>query len=320
MRQYLPAFCVPPNEILLGYWDRIEDRLFKIRNCLNIKGERVTLALFQPPIDPMLLVRAKAAGLSIEDIIGQQNEALPPYRFTFLVEKARQYTGTVQAFGNALLSALEKKDAEELSLLRSTHEQNLLKLQRSIKQQQIDDAQAQLAALQSQQQNAQNRIDYYNGLIQSGLNTWETVEQGFRHTGTALRSNEAAAASAWRGLLFLIPDSGSPFAMTYGGKELGASQETLGQWCASMAQFADSAAGSAGLEAGHQRRSEEWAAAAQARDRRIESNDQAGARRPDPAGDRAEGSRYPRHANRPGAGDPRLPQKPSSRMSSSTRS
>ena len=34
--------------------------------------------------------------------------------------------------------------------------------------------------------------------------------------------------------------------MTYGGKELGASQETLGQWCASMAQFADSAAGSAG--------------------------------------------------------------------------
>src|ERR1043166_3512896 len=88
------------------------DLLFKIRNCLNIKGERVTLALFQPPIDPMLLVRAKAAGLSIEDIVGQQNEALPPYRFTFLVEKARQYTGTVQALGNALLSALEKKEGE----------------------------------------------------------------------------------------------------------------------------------------------------------------------------------------------------------------
>jgi hypothetical protein len=134
----------------------------------------------------MLLVRAKAAGLSIEDIVGQQNEALPPYRFTFLVEKARQFTRTVQGFGSALLSALEKKDAEELSLLKSTHEQNLLKLQRSVKQQQIDDAKAQLAALQSQQQNVQNKIGYYNGLMQGGLSDWENMEQDMKRLSRQL--------------------------------------------------------------------------------------------------------------------------------------
>jgi hypothetical protein len=257
MRQYLPAFCIPANDNLLKYWDRIDDRLFKIRNCLNIHGQRITIPLFQPPIDPMLLVRAKAAGLSIEDIVGQQNEGLPPYRFTFLVEKARQYAGTVQAFGGALLSALEKKDAEELSLLRSTHEQNILKLQRAVKQQQIEEAQSQLAALQSQQQNVQNKIDYYNGLMQSGLNDSEQLEQALKLTASGLRLGEGELHLVG-GIVSLVAQVGSPFAMTYGGEELGASVAGFAQWYGSMAQCADQMASSAGLEAGFQRRTEEW--------------------------------------------------------------
>src|SRR5262245_32173431 len=31
-------FCVPRNDKLLGYWDTVADRLFKIRNSLNIQG------------------------------------------------------------------------------------------------------------------------------------------------------------------------------------------------------------------------------------------------------------------------------------------
>jgi hypothetical protein len=73
----------------------------------------------------------EAAGLSIEEVTGKLTEPHPPKRFRHQLEKARQYTGTVQALGSALLSALEKKDGEELAQLRSTHEQNLLKLQRA---------------------------------------------------------------------------------------------------------------------------------------------------------------------------------------------
>ena len=256
-RQYLPAFCVPVNDKLLKYWDRIDDRLFKIRNCLNIHGQRVTVPLFQPPIDPMLLVRAKALGLSIEDILGQQNEALPPYRFNFLVEKARQYVGTVQTFGNALLSALEKKDAEELALLRATHEQNILALQRSIKQQQIDEAQAQLAALESQQQNVQNKIDYYNGLIQSALNTWEDVEQAFKRTEAGIKLNAATVYLA-SGVSALIAQIGSPFAITFGGQQLWACYKGFAEWAMGLASACETAAGAAGLEGTFQRRSQDW--------------------------------------------------------------
>ena len=88
---------------------------------MNISGVRRQLALFAPPLDPMMLVRARAAGLSVDDTLG--NLAAPPrYRFSYLIEKAKQFTQSAQSLGNALLSALEKKDVEELTLLRSVHE------------------------------------------------------------------------------------------------------------------------------------------------------------------------------------------------------
>ena len=138
------AFCIPPNYDLHKYWDRVEDRLFKIRNCMNIDGIRRQLALFQPPIDPMMLVRAKAAGLSLDDVLAMLSAQLPPYRFPYLLEKAKNYVNTVQSFGTSLLAALEKKDTEELTLLKSLHEQNLLKLIRNIKLKNIEDAKSQL--------------------------------------------------------------------------------------------------------------------------------------------------------------------------------
>ena len=58
-------FCVPRNDKLLSYWDTVADRLFKIRNSLNIQGIFRQLALFEPPIDPALLARAAAAGLDV---------------------------------------------------------------------------------------------------------------------------------------------------------------------------------------------------------------------------------------------------------------
>src|SRR4029077_17509599 len=49
-------FSVPQNDVLLEYWDRVGDRLFKIRPCMKIEGVVRQLALFDPPIDPGALV------------------------------------------------------------------------------------------------------------------------------------------------------------------------------------------------------------------------------------------------------------------------
>ena len=179
-------FCIPQNEYLLKYWDRVEDRLFKIRNCMNISGVRRSLALFQPPINPMLLVKAKASGLALEDILSSLTAPPPLYRFTFLIEKAKQFAQTVQNFGSALLGALEKKDTEQLILIRSVHERNILNLTKEIKNKQLEDARAQYEVLVESSKNVQNRIDYYNNLIEQGLSSSELLQLALQKVLTSI--------------------------------------------------------------------------------------------------------------------------------------
>lgn len=259
VKQYTLAFCVPPNSDLMKYWDRVEDRLFKIRNCMNIKGIRRSLSLFQPPIDPMLLVRARAAGLSLEDIVAMINNSgqMPAYRFTYLLEKAKQFTQSVQGFGSALLSALEKKDGEELTLLRSVHEKNILKLTKTIKRRQVQEAQYQYKVAEAGLQNVQNRVDYYAGLIEGGLIPWEITEQVMKWTSGSIRIGEATMGFL-ASVFGFLPQIGSPFAMKYGGQELKNGTRSLADATGTLATIADNIAILAGLEASHQRREQDW--------------------------------------------------------------
>lgn len=147
-------FCIPKNEKLLSYWDTVADRLFKIRHCMNIEGVVRQLPLFQPPIEPGLLVRAAAAGVDISSAISDLNAPLPHYRFQYMLQKAIELCAEVRSFGASLLSALEKKDAEKLALLRSSHEVDLLKAIEDIKKKQLDEA---IATKESQEQ-AKNMV------------------------------------------------------------------------------------------------------------------------------------------------------------------
>ncbi|MCK8521359.1 neuraminidase-like domain-containing protein [Aquimarina sp. D1M17] len=161
-------FCIPPNPDLLVYWDRVDDRLFKIRNCLNISGVRRQIPLFAPEIDPRLLVRAKAAGLSLSDILNSINGDLPPYRFAFLLAKAKEYAGALQSFGGALLGALEKKSAEELTLLRLSQQDEILKMTSRLRDMEVKAAETSLEGLRKREITITSRRDYYQNLITTG--------------------------------------------------------------------------------------------------------------------------------------------------------
>jgi Tc toxin complex TcA C-terminal TcB-binding domain/Neuraminidase-like domain/Salmonella virulence plasmid 28.1kDa A protein len=251
------AFCIPPNDELLSLYDQVEDRLFKIRNCMNISGVRRQLALFAPPIDPMALVRARAAGLSLEDALAALAAPVPPYRFTHLIDRARQAASTAQAFGGALLSALEKKDVEELTLLRSLHERQVLRMTKEVKTQQLKEAQHQAQAMVETVTNVQNRIDHYTDLISSGLTAWEHTEEISRYTATIAHSISAVVQMA-AAIAKAAPQGGSPFAMTYGGIQLGGAASAFAATADTLGSVAEAVAASAGLEAGWQRREQDW--------------------------------------------------------------
>lgn len=158
-------FCVPHNDQLLEYLNKVEDRLFKIRHCLNLEGIARELPLFEPPIDPELLVRATAAGVDIAAVLADRAEPLPHYRFNLMLPKAIELCTELKALGSALLSALEKKDAEQLTLLRSSQEIELLKLVAQIKQQQTEEARANVQTLSRTRGSVGDRYRYYQRLL-----------------------------------------------------------------------------------------------------------------------------------------------------------
>ena len=133
-------FCVPRNDKLLSYWDTVSDRLFKIRNSLNIQGVFRQLALFEPPIDPALLARATATGLDVGAVLNGLNQPLPLVRFIFLVQKAAEIAQEVKSLGNNLLSAMEKQDHEALAILRAKHENMIMEMVEHVKYGQLQAA------------------------------------------------------------------------------------------------------------------------------------------------------------------------------------
>ena len=133
-------FCVPQNDKLLSYWDTVADRLFKIRNSLNIQGIFRQLALFEPPIDPAMLARAAAAGLDVGAIVNGLNQPLPLVRFQLLVQKAAEIVQEVKSLGNNLLSAMEKEDAEAMAILRARHEHVVMEMVEHVKYGQLQEA------------------------------------------------------------------------------------------------------------------------------------------------------------------------------------
>jgi len=158
-------FCKPFNDKILSYWNTVDSRLINIRNCRNIDGISRTLPFLDAPIEPELLIRASAAGLDLGDVISGLYAPPPHYRYNILAARAAELTNEVKSLGAALLSAIEKRDAEHISKLRSSNEISLLKLVSDVKQLQITEAERNIEGLRASRKSTENRYNQYQRLI-----------------------------------------------------------------------------------------------------------------------------------------------------------
>jgi hypothetical protein len=158
-------FCIPQNDNLLMYWDTVADRLFKIRHCMNIEGVVRQLPLFDPPIDPGMLVKAAAAGLDLGSVINNINQPVSNVRGQVLLQKALEICNEVKALGNALLSAMEKGDAEHMAQLRQRHEVVMLQMMQDVKFLQWKEAEAATDSLLASRNNVFERYRHYKKIL-----------------------------------------------------------------------------------------------------------------------------------------------------------
>lgn len=158
-------FCIPRNDKMLGYWDTVADRLFKIRHCMNIAGVVRPLALFDPPIDPGMLVKAAAAGLDVGSIVGGLNQPIGPVRSLTLIQKATELCAEVKSLGGALLSAIEKGEAEHLAMMRQRHDIQIQQLSQEVRFLQWQSAREATQSILSSRATALERLRFYQRVL-----------------------------------------------------------------------------------------------------------------------------------------------------------
>jgi len=169
-------FCMPFNDKIMSYWSTIDARLSNVRNCRNIEGIERKLPLMDAEIDPELLIRATAAGLDLQEVIAGLYAPPPHYRYSILSARAAELANEAKSLGAAMLSAIEKHDAEHLAKLRSSNEINLLKLVSEVRKLQITETERNIEALRGSRRSIESRYNQYQRLL--GIKDANAPEEG----------------------------------------------------------------------------------------------------------------------------------------------
>ena len=165
-----------------------------------------------------------------------------------------------------MLLALEKSDAEEFALLRSSHELIMLDEVRKVKDNQISEAQAAWDSLKESKKVIEERKAYYEKLVNDGLNGWETGS--LIMTGGAIVADIAGTAlRAIASGMSIIPDvqagaagfGGSPtVTITIGGTKFALSLTGAADFANGIANILQIGAGMTATIGNYNRRAEEW--------------------------------------------------------------
>jgi Tc toxin complex TcA C-terminal TcB-binding domain/Neuraminidase-like domain/Putative peptidoglycan binding domain/Salmonella virulence plasmid 28.1kDa A protein len=253
-------FCIPPNDQLLAYKDKISQRLYNIRHCLNIQGVPQPLPLYAPPINPLQLIEAAASGSSFFGAA----PAAPIYRFAVYLQRAVDLTNDVRAYAALILSALEKQDAETLAVIRANQELDIQTRMLDVKNLQVTEAQDQITALNNQQAVVQIRYDFYSNI--AFMNAWETAAIVLQ-TAALIANELAVILDMTSGTAHLLPRTtfgvcgfgGSPVAtITYGGENVASAASSDASAIRGLAGILTESGGIAATIGGYQRRMDDW--------------------------------------------------------------
>ncbi len=169
----LTALFLPQaNDVMLGYWRTLEQRLYNLRHNLSIDGRPLMLPLYATPANPKDLLSAAVASSS------GGGRVFPPtepslLRFLPMQENAKSTVSQLMQFGNSLQGILERQDAEKLGVLLQNQAKDLVLISLGAQDKTLAELDKDIEALQQAQQGAQQRRDHYSALYEEDVNSGE---------------------------------------------------------------------------------------------------------------------------------------------------
>lgn len=167
-------FDIPENPVWHGLKFHAEINLFKLNTCRNIAGdERATppLAITAPSLNIL-----PGFGDNQSIVFPQSVSIRPtPFRYTVLIERAKQLVSLAQQMEASFLSALEKMEAEQLNLLNAKNDLQSAKATIRLQELRVNEANdgVRLTTLQTMRSEIQK--DHFAGLLAEGMSNYETA-------------------------------------------------------------------------------------------------------------------------------------------------
>ena len=154
-------FCIPLNPVLRQLMQQIDVQLIKLNRCLDFVGEPQVPRVYDCDTYDAATGTINRPIATIDQFTYSTDQ--PRYRYSFLVDKARQYVDVAERIGALLLQALQNSDNEAFQRLKAEHAVELagatVELRR-LGQVEANDG-VEIASLQSER--ADSQVEYWNG-------------------------------------------------------------------------------------------------------------------------------------------------------------
>jgi|GEM_PF-746717 len=199
------GFCIPPNPMINALRSHAANNIYKLRTCRNIAGIKREIETYAAPTDILSAITAIGPGGQL--IVPMRITPPPvPYRYEFLIERAKQLANMAAQIEGAFLAALEKRDIELYNRLKAKQDLQLARAGVKLQNLRLRQARDEVKLAELQRESAQIQAETYHEWLDAGLNQWEWQMISAYHTGAVAsvlathfgavaQINQAAAAA-----------------------------------------------------------------------------------------------------------------------------
>jgi hypothetical protein len=242
------SFCLPPNPVPGALRLHAEMNLYKLRHCMNIAGMQRQVDSYSAPTNatsglPTIGAAEQPASTAMLPI------QPTPYRYSTLVDRAKQIAQLASQIETAMLAALEKRDAEAYTRLKAAQDARLAGATVQLQTLRVSQAQDGIALAQLQTNRAQAQASHWSDLLSAGITENERI-------GLNLLSQEAGlhmTAAYISGAAAVVPSLDT--VATFGASNL----SNLASEVSSLAAAVGNTASIYSTLASYERRAQDWA-------------------------------------------------------------
>lgn len=238
-------FCQPNNPKAQEYFDLLDQRMFNLMNCRDIDGEIRALPLYQPRIDPFLLIKADMSGLNLRDLLSQEisNSGL---KFSSQVPLVSELINVASGLNSELHSAIQQKESKSLESLREKHQNAVLEGSRQFLRMQIDSSENTIKELEKTRSSSEFRLNYY-------------ASQSYEISAEKKQAEKIGTSKIWEyGAQTADVMAGVAFFSAMAGDKYGHAANTVGSGFRSVATYYRNESDLSGIKGGRLRRASEW--------------------------------------------------------------